>query len=336
VILKSYIVEQNIGVLNNYQATLIYGQNDGIKDDIKEIIKRQNIGSEIIIFFEDEIFKNKDILFQNFINESLFHEKKIIFIHQGSDKIYEQLIECLDKKNKDIKIFLFSENLEKKSKIRKLFEKEKNLAILPCYEDGERTLVAYISKELKEFKGLTGEIINLIISNSNMNRKVIKSELIKIKDFFLQKKINKIEVLELLNAKSNTAFDKVRDSALNGEKKKISELMSKIDLLNEDTFFYLNSLNYRIVKLEEIIKVSKMNKNNYEQVIESLKPPVFWKDRPIIIAQLKKWRMETLSQISEKIGETEILMKKNSYLRKDIVIKNLIINITSKASLPNS
>jgi hypothetical protein len=82
VILKSYIVEQNIGVLNNYQATLIYGQNDGIKDDIKEIIKRQNIGSEIIIFFEDEIFKNKDILFQNFINESLFHEKKIIFIHQ--------------------------------------------------------------------------------------------------------------------------------------------------------------------------------------------------------------------------------------------------------------
>jgi DNA polymerase-3 subunit delta len=142
--------------------------------------------------------------------------------------------------------------------------------------------------------------------------------------------------LELLNAKSNTAFDKVRDSALNGEKKKISELMSKIDLLNEDTFFYLNSLNYRIVKLEEIIKVSKMNKNNYEQVIESLKPPVFWKDRPIIIAQLKKWRLETLSQISEKIGETEILMKKNSYLRKDIVIKNLIINITSKASLPNS
>jgi DNA polymerase-3 subunit delta len=79
-----------------------------------------------------------------------------------------------------------------------------------------------------------------------------------------------------------------------------------------------------------------MNKNNYEQVIESLKPPVFWKDRPIIIAQLKKWRLETLSQISEKIGETEILMKKNSYLRKDIVIKNLIINITSKASLPNS
>ena len=49
-ILKSYIVEQNIEILKNYQATLIYGQNGGIKDDVKQQIKNQNKNIEIINF----------------------------------------------------------------------------------------------------------------------------------------------------------------------------------------------------------------------------------------------------------------------------------------------
>ena len=68
-ILKSYIVEQNINILENYQATLVYGENNGIKDDIKNSIKEKNKGSELITYFEEEILKNKDLLFQKIINE---------------------------------------------------------------------------------------------------------------------------------------------------------------------------------------------------------------------------------------------------------------------------
>ena len=62
-ILKSYIVEQNINILKEYQAILLYGENDGIKDDIKLKLKNSNKDSEIINLFENEILKNK-----NFIN----------------------------------------------------------------------------------------------------------------------------------------------------------------------------------------------------------------------------------------------------------------------------
>ena len=227
-ILKSYIVEQDVSVLENYQATLIYGQNNGIKEDIKQKIRDKNNNSEIIIFFEEELLKNKNILFQNIVNESLFNEKKIIFIYEASDKIFDQVYECLEKENKNIKINIFSHNLEKKSKLRNLFEKNTNLAIFPCYEDNERTLIAYINKELKEYKGLTGEIINLIIYNSNTDRRIIKSELVKIKYFFLNKKITKEEISEILNIKDDTSFDKIRDSALSGDKIKINKLLSEI------------------------------------------------------------------------------------------------------------
>ena len=331
-ILKSYIVEQDVSVLENYQATLIYAQNNGIKEDIKQKIRDKNNNSEIIIFFEEELLKNKNILFQNIVNESLFNEKKIIFIYEASDKIFDQVYECLEKENKNIKINIFSHNLEKKSKLRNLFEKNTNLAIFPCYEDNERTLIAYINKELKEYKGLTGEIVNLIIYNSNTDRRIIKSELVKIKYFFLNKKITKEEIFEILNIKDDTSFDKIRDSALSGDKIKINKLLSEMELLNVDAFFYLNSLNYRVMKLQEVIRISDGKSNRYEQALESLKPPIFWKDKPIIVQQLHKWNLKKLSQLAEEIGETEILMKKNSYLRCDIIIKRLLINLTSRAS----
>ena len=189
-ILKSYIVEQDVSVLENYQATLIYGQNNGIKEDIKQKIRDKNNNSQIIIFFEEELLKNKNILFQNIVNESLFNEKKIIFIYEASDKIFDQISKCLEKSTKDITVYLFSENLDKKSKIRNLFEKNKLLAVFPCYEDNERSLINYINKELVNFKGVSGEVVNLIMSNSNMDRKIIQNEMTKIKLFFNEKKIN--------------------------------------------------------------------------------------------------------------------------------------------------
>ena len=54
-ILKSYIVEQNLDILKDYQATLIYGENNGIKNDITEKIKNQNKDSEIINLFENDV-----------------------------------------------------------------------------------------------------------------------------------------------------------------------------------------------------------------------------------------------------------------------------------------
>ena len=329
-ILKSYIVEQNINVLKNYRATLIYGENSGIMDDIKEEIKNQNKDCEILKFFEPEILK-ENVLYKNIANQSLFAQKKIFFIQQASDKIFNQIVDCLNEKKDDIKIYLFSENLEKKSKIRNLFEKDKTLAAFPCYKDNERTLINFVNKHLKNFSGLSGEIINLIINNSNLDRRIIKNEIIKIKDFFLNKKINKVDILEILNEKNDNGFNEIRDKALLGEKIKINKLLSETEILNDEVFFYLNSLNYRIMRLQEILKKSN-NNQEYEKILDGLRPPIFWKDKPLILQQLQKWSEGKIKSILLKIGETEVLMKKNSYLKNDIIIKNLIIHITGKAA----
>ena len=331
-ILKSYIVEQNLDILNDYQAVVIYGENEGIKNNIKIKLKEINKNSEIISFFEDEITKNKNLLYENIANESLFNEKKIIFIQSATDKILNEVIECLEIYNPNTKVYIFSENLDKKSKLRNLFEKEKKLAIFCCYEDNEKILINYINNELNGYKGLTGEIINFIISNSSLNRKIIQSEIVKIKSFFNDKIIKKKQLLELLNFKNNNGFEEIRDSALSGKKQKINKLLSEIELINDDSFFYLNNLNFRILKLLEIQSINETFKN-YEKALENIKPPVFWKDKPTYLEQLKKWDITKLNKAADKIGSAEILMKKNSQIRNDLVIKDLIIELTKQASI---
>jgi DNA polymerase-3 subunit delta len=330
-ILKSYVLEQNPEILKNYQATVIYGQNDGIKDDLKEEIKKKNRECEVITLFESDILKS-EILYQTIANQSLFAEKKIIFIYNASDKIFSQISESLEKNNNDIQIYIFSGSLEKKSKLRGLFEKTKKLAICACYEDNERTLITYINKELNGFGGLSGEITNIIINNSNMNRKIIKDEIAKIKNFFLEKKINKKEILEILNIKINNGFEEIRDKSLIGEKFKTNKLLSETEILNEEVFFYLTNLSSRVIRLHEIMQMSKKNNSKYEQILEIIKPPIFWKDKPIVLQQLKKWSKKRLEDLIIMISKTEILMKKTTYLRNDIIIKNLIVSIANKAS----
>lgn len=331
-ILKSYIVEQDLKVLNGFRSVLLYGENDGIKDDIKSKIKNNNNEAEIINYFEDEILKNKNLLYENISNRSLFNEKKIIFIQSVTDKILTEIVESLEKENNDTKIYIFSDNLDKKSKLRNFFEKEKNLAILPCYIDNERTLINYVNAHLKGFKGLTGEIVNIVINNSNSDRKIIKGELVKIRDYFDKKIINKEQLLEILNIKSNKGFDEIRDQVLIGKKDKVNKLLSEIDLINEDSFFYLNSFNYRILKLAEI-KKEDAKFNNHEETLNNIRPPIFWKDKPIYLQQLAKWDLKKLNSALYKIGEMEILMKKSSHIRKDVLIKNLIISLLEDANI---
>ena len=325
------MIENNIALLEQYEHVLLYGENEGIKEDIKNKIKEKNKDSEIIIFFQEEIMNNKNILSEQINNSSLFNLKRIIFLHEITDKSYTQIKECIENKKENVRIYIFSSILEKKSKIRNHFEKNDKLGIIPCYKDNERTLANYINFKLKGYKGLSPQIISLIISNSSQDRKIINNEITKIKSFFTEQNISLKELEELLNIKFNRDFNEIRDASLLGNKLKVNRLLGEIQFQPEDFMFYLNNMNNRVVKLLEIKNISK-DTNDYEVALDVLKTKVFWKDKPIYIEQLKKWSKNKLINAINMIGNTEIIMKKNSQIKNDTLLKNLFINICLEAS----
>ena len=319
---KSYLIEQNFNTLKS-DITLFYGENIGLKKEFKDLIKFNNKNKEIIKFLQDQILKNKNILFNEINNTSLFEKEKIILIDNVDDKILETLKEIEDKSD-DINIYIFSEILEKKSKIRNYFEKSKKYGIVPCYQDNEISLKKIISNKLKGYEGLTPYNVNLIFENCNFERSKLLNEIEKIKIFFDKKKIETIDLQMLLNIKSSDNFEYLKDEALTGNKIKTNELLSQTIIETEKVMYYLNSINQRLDKLMEI---NQSDEKNLVGIIDNLKPPIFWKDKPKVIEQAKKWSLEKTKKMKEKTYNFEVYIKSNSIVNKDLLVKKLIIDM---------
>ena len=329
-ILKSYLVEKDITLLDKYFITLIYGENIGMKDDIKKEIKKFFNDYEKITFTQDEILKDYRILNEQVDNTSLFSQKKIIFISEISDKIKDLISEILENRKSDIKIFLFAQNLDRKSAVRRNFEKNKEVGIIACYQDNERTLSDYVRKNLEGYRGLSQQMINFLISNSGLNRKTLFHEINKIKSLFSDKNIDIKKLPELLNNNNNLDFDDLRDYCLSAEKEKLNYSLGSVAFQNENAYFYLGILGARIEKLLNLSYLLKKEKN-LDKAIDTIKPPIFWKDKPIFYKQMKKWNIKKLKEAKGTLFKTELKIKKNANLNNNVLLKNLIINLYEKA-----
>ena len=323
-IYKSYLIENKIETLKN-NLTLIYGENTGLINDLKFKIRKHHKDCTILNFTQDEILKNENLFYKEVNNNSLFGEEKIIFILEASEKIFK-FVENIPIKKIDDKVFFFAKELEKKSKLRNLFEKDKDNIIIPCYKDNDLTIKNIITRSLREYSGLTTQIINMIHENSSNDRIKLNNEILKIKTFFTDKQIKFNQLQKLLNLKEEEDFNLLRDASLSGENLKINELLNSDILEKERMPFYIASLNQRLSRLKEL------DDKNTPDAIDNLKPPVFWKDKPIFLQQSKIWNKKKLNLVLAKIYEVEIKIKSNSNLNNETIFKKLLIDICHLAN----
>ena len=321
-IFKSYLVETNVGSLKE-NIILFYGENTGLKIDLKNKIKNLNNEALINNLNQDEILADENKFFNELLNKSLFEDTKIFFINQANDKILDLIKEIEEKENTQ-KIFLFAGLLDKKSKLRNYFEKSNKLGIVPCYGDNEISLRKIIISKLKGYKGLSSQNLNMIIENCGLDRSKLKNELNKIDTFFENKVIDTIKLEALLNIKVNDSFDLLKDQALLGDKAKTNKLISDTILENDKNIFYLNVLNQRLMKLLEVNKIAK--DQNLDDAINEIKPPIFWKDKAIFSLQARKWNVNKLKKILDQTYKIELKIKSNSQITHNLLIKKLLVD----------
>ena len=153
-ILKSYEIEKNVLKVIKINFFLIYGENNWLKKDVKELIKttikEKNPNTENLTFYEDEIIKNEEQFYNSIYSGSLFGEKKIITIIISTEKIFKIIENILNKYPKDIYFLIIGELLEKKSKLRSFFEKNNHTLCVPCYLDSAKDLENIAINELKK------------------------------------------------------------------------------------------------------------------------------------------------------------------------------------------
>ena len=333
---KSYEVEKKISDLLKYNLYLLYGENYGLKKDIREVIKNEikknDSNVELLSLYEKDIIDNEDDFYNSIYSGSLFGNKKIITIYNGTDKIISQVQDINDKYPGNVFIIIFSEILEKKSKLRNFFETNTKTICIPCYLDNERDLEIIANKELKkENVFLSKESMNLLVEKANFDRDNLKNELEKIISYSLnKKKIETDEVKSIINFSGEYKSDLLINECLSGNTLQYKKIFSEMYINTVNQTYLLRILSNKIQRLLNI-KKKQSSSNNLENLVNTTKPPIFWKEKPVVKRQLSIWKLDDLQSTIKEINDIEILCKKNPQVSK-IIFFDFFSKICQRAS----
>ena len=324
-ILKSF--ELNKLNLNNHNFYLFYGDIEGFKDEVIKNLFGKNYLDKIHRYEEKEILDNINNFFNTVLTKSFFDNEKLIIINRATDKIREVVEELIKKNPEDIKIILNSKNLEKKSTLRKIFEKEKSTICVPFYEDNNQTLNSIISLFFRDKKiPISQQLVNVLIERSRGDRKNLNNELEKIRNYSLNKKNLQLEeIIKLTNLADNYSASELVDHSLAKNTRKTVTILNENNYSDEDNIIIIRTLLNKLKRLVKIYEIDE-DKDNIEQAISAYKPPIFWKDKPLVIQQINLWNKYDLKNLIYKTNEIELLIKKNSTTAKNILSDFIIDN----------
>jgi len=291
---------------------LLYGENEGFKNQIFKEIFAINFKKKIESYDENEILNNFDNFIASILNKSFFDESKLILISRVTDKIIK-LVDILQSKNiSDATIVLNTNILEKKSKLRSKFEKEKSLICIAFYKDDNKTLRQIANNFfIKKKISLSQEIINLIVERSSGDRINLSNELEKISLFLInKKKINIEDVIKLTNLAENYSISELADNCLSKNLIKVNKIFNENAFSLDDCILIIRTLLMKSKRLLEIKKTQSTNKN-IEEIISNFRPQIFWKEKDIVKNQTNKWNLKDTEKLVYKINEVEMTVKKN-------------------------
>jgi DNA polymerase-3 subunit delta len=317
---------------NKNHFYLLYGENEGLKNEIIQKYFEQKYLKKIYRYDEKEIIDNKENFFNSILSKSFFDNEKLIIISRVSDKFKIIIEEIIDKKVKDIKFVLSAGILEKKSRLRALFEKNINTICIPFYADNNEILGKITIAFFKEKKiAISQQSINLLLERCRGNRQNLNNELIKIENFLISKKnINIEEILKLTNLAENYNVSELIDTCLAKNTNKTANILNENNFSIEDGILIIRTLltkTKRLLKLQKVIN----NQKNIDQVITSFKPTIFWKDKEVIKQQINFWPLKKIEKLITKISEVEIIIKKNS-TNSISILCDFIINQSIKVN----
>ncbi len=318
-IIKAHQLEKLISESVQPPNILIYGPNEGLVREYVERITHTYLNKddyEKINLSGKDLDNDPQALNDITRTVSMFFNNKVIIADSIKDKHLNIIEENIINAPQQVFLILLDGNLNKSSKIRKLFESNEKCLSLACYEDDRRSIIKNIDEFIIRNKlEVDPDIKNYLLQTLSNDRQVSKRELEKIELFYNNspKVVNIEEIKSLLNDSSSKDLNKMNENVMYGNTAKSSKIVNK--LLSEGTspVSLLRSLaNY--LKRIQLTKIEMKKGNNFDNSIKSLKPPLFWKDKDSFQKHCFKWPLRSIEKSLYKILETEVLCKLNSKL----------------------
>ena len=310
--------------LDECNLYLFYGVNEGLKKEkINELLLDIDENNKFK-YDEKNILNDEKIFFEQILTKSLFVDRKVIIINRATDKLFRIVDEIIEKEINSL-VIINSDTLEKKSKLRNLFEKSKKATCVAFYEDTQETLIKIASDFFKKNNILIAQSdINQIVSKCSGDREILRNEIDKIKYYtFKDKKITSEKIFKLINLIENFSIFELVNNCLAKNKKKTLNILTENNFDSTEAIIIIRTFLIRAKKIYELRKNYEKNKN-LDLTINNSKPPIFWKEKEITKKQIFNWSSTKIKQFIYNLNQLELKVKKNLdnsiYLITDFII----------------
>ena len=310
----------------SYNLILFHGKNEGLQKEVLSENFINNFDGIVNKYDESDFIYNFETILSEILNKSLFDDSKIIIVSRVSDKILKNIEKIIEKNLVDVKIILKIGVLEKKSKLRNFFEKSKILISVPFYDDNLQTLANLANEFLRKHKiKISRESLNLLVNRSSGSRDHLKLELEKILYYSLSEKNIDFEIIQKLsNLAESHNVSELADNYLAKNQKNVARILNENNYSNEDCILIIRTILNKSKRLLNIVDSYENNKN-LDEVISSVRPPIFWKDKDMVKKQATTWKLDDLKKNIYKINEIEAILKTNSQNSLNL-ISDFIVN----------
>jgi len=325
-IVKSFELQKRINKDINFY--LLYGVNSGLIEESIENILKPIFSKNIHNFEELQIIKKPDDFKELIYNKSFFEEEKLLIINRATEKIFPILDEIINTKTDKVKIIIKANILEKKSKLRNLFEKNKKTIIVAYYEDNYSSMLKLIENFLiKEKIRISKESINELINKSMGDRLNLINELNKISLLgHKNKQINNETISKLTNSSGEYNVSELVDQCLAKNKRQTIHILNEDSITNENNLIIIKSFLNKLKRLKKI-KTELEKYNNIDTILNSYKPLIFWKEKDLIKKQLNCWSLDQIKSSMQKINNLEWECKRYPQISKGLLQNYIFENI---------
>ena len=307
-------------------AVLLYGPDSGLVRERAKAITKAILGENPDPFNKSELtgeqVKSDPAILRDELGAfSLMGGRRLVNIRDAGDKISPIVASAFEGMQTTTYLIIEAGELDARSSLRLLFERENNFAALACYQDDAKDLPDLIRKTLANL-GLraNNDAVNYLANNLGNDRGVTQSELNKIAIYMGDDKEVTLEIAMLLTG--NNASDSIDDlceATASGNAGEAYKLLARLLGENIQPVVIIRSLMRYFQRLDITHSHIKAG-SNIESAVAMLRPPLFFKAQPIF----KRIISKTSPKLTAKC--LDILLVGEKDLKSSLLAPNLLIS----------
>ncbi len=237
-------------------------------------------------------------------------DKRVVFIRGATDKLTSIIEAAAEFFHDGVFLLIAGDDLGSRSSLRAWFEKATNAASLPCYHDEARDIQQLIQKHFADESIIAEEgVIQHLIQQLGNDRYVTQQELGKLVLYAGDSKRISLEDARLLiDYNRDVELDDVVHALADRYLQQLDHVLQVQIRENPSPVPYLRSLQRYFNRLYSL-RIELDKGKDAETLIKSLRPPVFYKNVPVMVRHLQNWKLDQIVKALRILIDAELASK---------------------------